>query len=99
MIGNEQQTPAAMLISPNSESFGRKPHATNLKKPASRWLFLYRFQARLRLVREHFEAWLSHHLEATGVARGLALDAEHTARQRDPSAQFVGRQGRCEAGR
>ena len=68
MIGNEQQTPAAMLISPNSESFGRKPHATNLKKPASRWLFLYRFQASLRLVRERFDvpfaALLSHHLAA-----------------------------------
>ncbi|MBP9218392.1 MAG: hypothetical protein KBF29_06110, partial [Sterolibacterium sp.] len=32
---------AAVLIGPNREWFGCKPHTTNLKKPALRWLFLY----------------------------------------------------------
>lgn len=31
MICSEPQTPAAMLISPNGESFGSKLHATTVK--------------------------------------------------------------------
>ena len=41
MICCDQQIPAAVLIGSNSESFGSKLHATKLKKPALRWLFLY----------------------------------------------------------
>ena len=35
------QQPAPVLIGPNSKLFGSKLNATNLRKPASRWLFLY----------------------------------------------------------